>query len=148
MYAVYLAVGMYRGMSGFMPGMSPPDAAAAPEAPQSNRQKKAEKRGGQKVRYNWLRWFIRLFVCLFCYYCLLWRTKKMIPGRVYLPVCYDDERFRYCANGDGNDPVYFISIILFYCSCCGSTNRHVYSSIRPLKHASASRWWRPWTEDP
>lgn len=52
MYAVYLAVGMYRGMSGFMPGMSPPDAAAAPEAPQSNRQKKAEKRGGQKVRYN------------------------------------------------------------------------------------------------
>ncbi|CUS12018.1 unnamed protein product [Tuber aestivum] len=52
MYAVYLAVGMYRGMSGMMPGMSPPAATATPEGPQSNRQRKAEKRGGQKVRYN------------------------------------------------------------------------------------------------
>ncbi|KAG0641836.1 hypothetical protein HOY80DRAFT_700388 [Tuber brumale] len=55
-YAVYLAVGMYRGMSGLMPGMSssssPSAAAAAPEGLRSNRQKKAEKRGGQKVRYN------------------------------------------------------------------------------------------------
>lgn len=51
MYAVYLAVGMYRGMGGMIPGMSPP-GAATPEGPQSNRQKKAEKRGGQKVRYN------------------------------------------------------------------------------------------------
>ncbi|KAG0137072.1 hypothetical protein HOY82DRAFT_400766 [Tuber indicum] len=54
-YAVYLAVGMYRSMSGLMPGMSsssPSAAAAAPEGPRSNRQKKAEKKGGQKVRYN------------------------------------------------------------------------------------------------
>ncbi|PWW77460.1 hypothetical protein C7212DRAFT_351001 [Tuber magnatum] len=53
MYAVYLAVGMHRGMNGMMmPGMSPPATAAAPEGLQSNRQRKAEKRGGQKVRYN------------------------------------------------------------------------------------------------
>ncbi|RPB02104.1 hypothetical protein L873DRAFT_1826838 [Choiromyces venosus 120613-1] len=55
MYAIYLAVGMYRGMSGMIPGM--PTAATAPSealstGAQSNRQKKAEKRGGQKIRYN------------------------------------------------------------------------------------------------
>jgi hypothetical protein len=53
MYATYLIVGTYKGMkNGMMPGMP-----AAPEGPpsnagQSNRQKKAEKRGGQKVRYS------------------------------------------------------------------------------------------------
>jgi len=56
--------------------------------------------------------FVFLFVCFVVIVC--WgEQKKMIPGRVYLPVCYDDERFRYCANGDGNDPVYFIFIFYF-----------------------------------
>lgn len=55
-YAIYLAFTTYTGMkNGMMPGMP-----SAPEGPpsnvatgaQSNRQKKAEKRGGQRIRYQ------------------------------------------------------------------------------------------------
>ncbi|KAH8153146.1 uncharacterized protein LAJ45_02733 [Morchella importuna] len=54
-YAGYLAFSTYNGMrNGLMPGMpaAPEGPPSAPAAGMSNRQKKSEKRGGQKIRYQ------------------------------------------------------------------------------------------------
>lgn len=55
LYSVWLAWSTFRGVAGGFPGMgggSTPEEADAGGAAESKRQKKLEKRGGQRMQYR------------------------------------------------------------------------------------------------